>query len=339
MEEIEVNIKLASNNQIYNIPIRRSDTILKLKEYCKILSNIPQDQQNLLYKGKKLLDEKLIKDYNIDKNHYIILVKSEEPKSVNASINQNLDSSNLNENFFNINDINFSNNKEINPNDISNAANNMSDFASVFNKVDFNIIDNFFLSFGLGKLTDMVGPKPQQMKEMLKDPSARDMMNNMIRDPSLIGIFLNHPSVRQKIQNYPFIKMGFQNIQLILKPQILQMAQNMFKENERNSIENSGTGISNPPDPFGSLNNNQINQMMNFSGQSEKMSAFNDDNIGNKENFINSEININYKEKYKDQLTQLKNMGFTNEEINIQALKQCNGNIENAFDKILEQNN
>ena len=48
MEEIEVNIKLASNNQIYNIPIRRSDTILKLKEYCKILSNIPQDQQILL---------------------------------------------------------------------------------------------------------------------------------------------------------------------------------------------------------------------------------------------------------------------------------------------------
>ena len=339
MEEIEVNIKLASNNQIYNIPIRKSDTILKLKEYCKILSNIPQDQQSLLYKGKKLLDEKHIKDYNIDNNHYIILVKSEEPKSVNASINQNLDSSNLNGNFFNINDINFSNNKEINPNDISNAFNNMSDISSVFNKLDFNLIDNFYQTLGLEKLTDMFGPESQQMKEMLKDPSVRDMINNMIKDPSLIGLLLNNPIVSQNIQKNPAAKMAFQNPHLIFKPENLQMVQNMFKENKRNSIENSGTGISNPPDPFGSLNNNQINKMMNSSGQSEKMSTFNDNNIGNKENFINSEISINYKEKYKDQLTQLKNMGFTNAEINIQALKQCNGNIENALNKILEQNN
>ena len=81
MEEIEVNIKIAENNKIYNIPIRKLDTILKLKEYCKIISNTPQDQQNLLYKGKILLDEKLINDYNIENNHDIILVKKKAPKS------------------------------------------------------------------------------------------------------------------------------------------------------------------------------------------------------------------------------------------------------------------
>ena len=67
--------------------------------------------------------------------------------------------------------------------------------------------------------------------------------------------------------------------------------------------------------------------------------AFNNKNIGNKKNFIDSEINIDYKEKYKEQLSQLKSMGFTNEEINIKALNQYNGNIGNAIGKILKQNN
>ena len=89
MEQIEVNIKIAANNHMYNIPIRKSDKILKLKEYCKILSNIPQDQQKLLYKGKILSDDKLINDYNIENNHNIILVKKIESKPENVRFESN----------------------------------------------------------------------------------------------------------------------------------------------------------------------------------------------------------------------------------------------------------
>jgi hypothetical protein len=335
MDQIEVNIKLQENNQIYTLPIGKSDTVLKLKEYCKIISNIPQDQQNLLYKGKILLDEKLINDYNIENNNDIILAKKEASKSDHIPIN--LNSINLNEIFINNNDMNFSNNKEINPNDICNALNKVPDVASFFNNLDLNLIDNLFQSLGLGKYTDILGPECQQMKEMLKDPSKRDMVNNMLKDPSMIEILLNNPSVRPKIQNNPLAKNAFQNSQSIINPQIVQMSENMLKESERNSIENSGIGISVPPDPFGNLNNNQINQ--NSSGQKQKINTFNNNNIEKKENFRKRGNYIDYKEKYKEQLSQLKSMGFTNEEINIQALKQCNGNIENAFDKILEMNN
>jgi len=89
MELIEVNIKLASNNHVYNLPIRKSETINKLKEYCQVISNIPQDQQILLYKGKKLSNEKLIKDYDIENNNDIILAKKEEQKTVQNSGNSN----------------------------------------------------------------------------------------------------------------------------------------------------------------------------------------------------------------------------------------------------------
>ena len=77
---------------------------------------------------------------------------------------------------------------------------------------------------------------------------------------------------------------------------------------------------------------------MNSSSQVTNINAFNNNNIGNKGNFFNSKINIDYKEKYKDELSQLKSMGFTNEKINIQALNQYNGNIGKAIDKILEYN-
>ena len=311
MEEIEVNIKIKENNRIYNIPIRKSDTILRLKEYCKIISNIPQNQQNLIFKGKILSDEKLINDYNIDNNNDIFLVKKEDPKSVNISINKTSNNSNPNENFINIKNINFSNKKEINPNDVANAFKNAPNITSFYDNLDLNLMDKFFQIYGLGKFSDLFGVDQQNFKEMLKDPSARDMMNNMVKDPSLVEMSLNNPIVKEKIKNIPLLNFIFQNPNLMINPQSLQMTQNAFREKERNSIESSNVEISVPPDPFGSLNNNQINQMMN------------------------SSISIDYKEKYKEQLSQLKKMGFANEETNIQALKQSNGNIDNALDKLL----
>ena len=59
----------------------------------------------------------------------------------------------------------------------------------------------------------------------------------------------------------------------------------------------------------------------------------------NSVNNISNEIRIDYKEIFKEELSKLKNMGFNNEEASIQALKEFNGNIENAINKLLEQNN
>ena len=41
------------------------------------------------------------------------------------------------------------------------------------------------------------------------------------------------------------------------------------------------------------------------------------------------------KEIYKSQLEQLKNMGFTNENVNIEALKASGGNVEVAVERLL----
>ena len=146
---------------------------------------------------------------------------------------------------------------------------------------------------------------------------------------------LNHPEMKNRIQNNHFVKFCFQNPQIVLTPQNFQKEKNMFKENEKNINESSATIISGPQEPFRSLNNIQ---MMNSSDQISNINTFHNDNAGNKEIIENNGINIDYKEKYKEHLSQLKDMGFFNKEANIQALIQFNGNINNALEALLKLN-
>ena len=269
MAQIEVYIKVTPNNQIYSLPIRKSETILKLKEYCKVLSKIPQDQQNLLYKGNILLNEKFIGDYDIKDNDNIILVKKEEPKQVNIPIKQNFNNLNSNEHIFN--NINISNNDEINVNEMANAYKGakIQDILSFFDNADLDKLDNYYKLMGI-KFSDIFGMELQMFKEGLKVPSIRNHFKNMMnmsKDPSYLEICLKDPKIQDVIKNNPLIKLNMQNPQLILNPQILQMNQNIFKKNESNQDENSNSEIFKPPEPFGNLNNNQFNQKTNSSHQ------------------------------------------------------------------------
>ena len=109
----------------------------------------------------------------------------------------------------------------------------------------------------------------------------------------------------------------------------------MLKVDEKNLLESSRSGISVPPDPFEDLNSNQI---MKSSGQMPNDNVFNNSNNGDKGIFGNCGSDIDYKEKFKDQMFLLKDMGFTNEENNFQALKESNGNINSALGKLSKYN-
>jgi len=337
MEQIEVNIKLTSNNYIYNIPIRKSDTILQLKEYCQIISDIPQVQQILLYKGKILYNEKFINDYNIENNDNIILAKKEESKKVIDSLGHNSESSNLNSNFTN-KIKRLTDNKEININEVAKSLGQIPDILSNFNKIDIDKVNNLCKSMEWENFFRIEPEKYKEILKILNDPSKKKMINDMIKDPSLLTTFFNSPELKEKSQNNPIFKMFYQNPQIFLSPHILQKDLNMLKKDEKNIMESSRSVISGPPDPFESLNNNHNNQMMNSSEQISDTNTINNENIKNKEVLGNIGINIGFKEKYKEQLSQLKDMGFNNEESNIQALKHSNGNINNALEKLLEKN-
>ena len=330
MEQIEVNIKLATNNQVYNLLIRKSETIIKLKEYCQVISNIPQDQQILLYKGKNLSNEKLIKDYDIENNNDIILTKKEEQKTVQNSGNSN----------FNIIDKikKFTDNKQINIDKVIKSFGQIPDIFSYLEKIDLNKLDNFYMSLGLGKFSDIFGIGQQELNEILKNPSKMDYIKNAFKDPSLFKAYFNSPKFQNDIQNNPLFKLLYLNAEKFLSPHNIQMSKNIIYKNDRNTIEGSSTEISEPPDPFESLNNNQSNQILNSSGEISNINNLNKNNAINKEIMGYNGIDIDYKKEYKDQLSQLKDMGFTNEESNIQALKQSKGSTDNAIEILLKYN-
>ena len=74
-EAINIKIKLTNNNINFDVKILPSQTILELKGICEKDSNLGPTEQNLVYKGRILVDDKLVKDYNIQNDHTIILVK------------------------------------------------------------------------------------------------------------------------------------------------------------------------------------------------------------------------------------------------------------------------
>jgi uncharacterized ubiquitin-like protein YukD len=84
---ITLKIKMSSNNTLFEISISKSATVKELKNICGEAdkSNISPQEQNLVYKGRILADEKFLNDYKIDNNHTIILVKKYSDQKCNLS--------------------------------------------------------------------------------------------------------------------------------------------------------------------------------------------------------------------------------------------------------------
>lgn len=284
-----------------------------------------------------LLDDKLINDYNIENNHNIILVKKIESKQKNVGLESKSGHSNSNKNCSINSNIRLPDNRKINFNELANAYKQIPDYISFFNEIDIDKADNLCQLIGMGSFSDVFGIDLQKIKECLKDPLVRDLIKDIAYDPSLLEMHFNNPKTKKIFQNYPAFKLGFQNPQMFLAPQKFQMIRNVIKEDKKIIFESSRTGISVPPDPFESHNSNQKSQMMNSPVQIPNINSFNNYNAGKEEVFGSSGINIDYKEKYKDQLIQLKDMGFNHEESNIQALKESNGNINNALEKLWKE--
>jgi uncharacterized ubiquitin-like protein YukD len=74
-DTITLKIKMSMNNNLFEIKISKSATIKELKAMCEEPSSINQTEQNLVYKGRILADEKFLSDYSIANEHTIILVK------------------------------------------------------------------------------------------------------------------------------------------------------------------------------------------------------------------------------------------------------------------------
>ena len=363
-EEIQVKIKMTSNAQVYTVKISKSDTIQTLKERCQKETSIPPESQNLVYKGRILSNEKLVSDYKIENEHTIILVKKHSPaqttaetKTTTTTTNSNdstgnsTNNSNTNSNNTNNTNNNNSNNSNVNNNTnwnnpfmgMGGQMSDLSQFGDLMGNIDPNELNNMMQNFGMGNMGNMgnMGMNPQMMGQLLNNPMYMQMMQNMLQNPEMIQMALNSPQMRQMAQNNPMMQQVLNNPQLLqqmLNPQTLQMMSNMFRQMGNNPNGNNNNNNNNPQMPP-----IDFSQMANLFGNmgTGANNAGTTGNSGSTENFSNigindnNDANVDYKEKYKDQLAQMKEMGFVNEETNIQVLKQCSGNVQFAIEKLL----
>jgi len=73
-EEITIKIKLTNNNSTFDIKIAANAPVSELKKACVEKSTLSVEEQNMVYKGRILADDKLVSDYSVQNDHTIILV-------------------------------------------------------------------------------------------------------------------------------------------------------------------------------------------------------------------------------------------------------------------------
>ena len=75
MEEESLNLVIKTvNNDVYNISVTNSTSVYNLKDAIRQSTSIDIDRQRLIYRGKVLTDESVIRDYNIEDGHTVHMV-------------------------------------------------------------------------------------------------------------------------------------------------------------------------------------------------------------------------------------------------------------------------
>jgi ubiquilin len=189
----------------------------------------------------------------------------------------------------------------------------------------------------------------------------------MLSNPETLNTILESPQLKPMLDQNPMMRAMFSNpqfLQMMLNPQTLQNAMNVMQGGGMNF------GSNNPfPGLFGgNLNQNQQNQQSSTSstGTSQEVqggtsnqdqattgtsTSTNQNNLFNPFSFLqggqgmnpffmnpnlnNSITNEDPKEKYKQQNQQLKDMGFINDDANIEALVKTFGNVDAAVERLL----
>ena len=296
-EEIDVIINVAKEKKSYRFKINTDDTVYKLKELSFEKTKIEIESQALVYKGSALNDKKKISECNIKPNSTIILVKrnlnppKKEEEKKTTSSIPN-----------NTNNVNQPQNHGTNPNQFFNTISQeeISDFIDFMGgKEKFTNLGNLNSSEG--------GFNVQTFTKMLNHPIFNKVIDEIGTNPQIFQRFLNSPEIKKMSENNPGLKFVLDNPN-IYPPYFSHEIKNDFKllANSNNNSNNNSQGNN----PFHGRTMEELIALLGLGNTS-----------GNNDPRI----------KYKVQLEQLKEMGYTDEDNSIKLLKFCNGDLSKLF--------
>lgn len=219
-DQINLKVKQTSNNTTFDVAISKNASVLELKKACSELTKLTEKEQNLVYKGRILADDKNLNDYNVQNDHTIILVKKfvekeekAEPKTTTGTTTTTQTTG------------------PSTTQTTSTTNQNLDPFSMFGNMGSMGGGLGGNLGGGLGGMGGMGGVDPSQLSGMLNNPQYMQMMNEMLSDPNTLNMILNNPQLKPLLDSNPQLRQMMQNpqmMQMMLNPQNIQNALNMM---------------------------------------------------------------------------------------------------------------
>lgn len=302
MSEINIKIKQTASNSTYEIKIDKDAYVSELKDKIQQLTEITPELQNLVYKGRILNNTQKLSEYKLDNDHVIILVKKhvEEKKEEKKEDKTQESSGNTN----------------------SSVPVNNPDPFSMYGNLGFGA--GAGMPGGLGGNMDM-----NQINQLMSNPMYQQAMDQVLSNPQMVQRMLDNPQIKPLLDQNPHLRQMMSNpdfLRTMMNPQTLQGLSSMMGQGQG---QNQGFGFPQQPQSGQQQTGQQPNP---FLLHGAPMSQFGGDFSNLYQGF---NTNTNPREAYKEQNERLKEMGFTNDEANFDALSKTGGNVDAAVERLL----
>jgi len=340
MSTFEINVKFMSNPNI-KVQVQPDTTVAELKQKLEASTSIKAVEIKLIYKGKilKVNDDKMA-DLSIAAESTVHMIQN-KPTTESDSTSQTTTTN--------------TNQPQAQPNAFPNPNQGFGGFGmpGLGGMQGIGGMPGMGGMGGMPGMGGMGGMDPAMMQQMMGNPQFRQMAQQLLSNPAMLRQMIsNNPQLQQMTQNIP----GFDA--MITDPNLMSSVfgstpgqpgtqpqtqpQMPFQapptQPQPNTQPNIQPNTQPPmPDLASMMNNPMVQQYMNSMGGN--MPAFNPAQTPFGIPPQQPPANVNYEELYKDQLVHLKEMGFTNKEVNIDVLKQCYGNVEAAIERLLSMFN
>ncbi|KAL0483356.1 ubiquilin [Acrasis kona] len=227
------------NGDKFDVEVADDATVAEFKEVIAKSSNVPAEQQRLIYRGRVLKDPKTLKESDVQEGYAIHLVKGARPAG--STSDQPASSTTT------TNPSSTSNPSPSNP--TTTTAPPSSDASS---NNPFNMFGSGAAGFGggLGGLGDpTMGMNPEQMEQMMNNP----MVQNMLSNPEVVRqMMMSNPQMREVMQNNPEVGRILSDPEMLRRTMELSRNPNLMREMMRNS-DRAMSNIEGMPGGFDAL--------------------------------------------------------------------------------------
>ena len=181
----------------------------------------------------------------------------------------------------------------------------------------------------------------QTVSNMLQNPQISQVMSGIMQNPQMRDYMLNSTLQNMNIPHDSPMRGFYENmlVNIFSDPQqcinlMNSIYPNQMQNSPNNSIPEQTLGVENITNMMNTFNFNQFQNINNEDVINNEDIINNEDELSTSNNL--QEVNINeLREKYSEQIEQIKNMGFEDENKIIEILSESSGSISIAINKLL----